>query len=88
MTKTYTTDFMCIVFNVVRGIPKGRTMTYKEVAVKAGRPLAFRVVGNILHTNYDPEIPCHRVIRSDGKVGGWNRGSRRKMELLHVEKTV
>ncbi len=61
-------------------------MTYKEVAIKAGRPQAFRAVGNILNTNYDPKIPCHRVVRSDGKTGGWNRGMKQKAELLKKER--
>lgn len=63
-------------------------MTYKEVAREAGRPRAFRAVGNILNTNYDPKIPCHRVVRSDGKVGGYNRGARRKQKLLREEGVV
>lgn len=76
------------VFEVVKKIPKGKTLTYKEVAEKAGRPLAYRAVGNILHTNYNPEIPCHRVVRSDGKTGGWNRGAAAKARLLQKEKTT
>ena len=60
--------------NTVTKIPKGKTLTYKEVATKAGNPRAARVVGNIMKQNYDPQIPCHRVIRSDGGVGGYNRG--------------
>lgn len=80
------TPFKEKIFNIVRKIPKGKTMTYKEVALKAGRPRAFRAVGNILNTNYDPKIPCHRVVRSDGKTGGWNRGMKQKAELLKKEK--
>lgn len=57
------------VFEVVKNIPKGKKMTYMEVAKKAGSPKAYRAVGNILKTNYDSSIPCHRVIRSDGKLG-------------------
>ena len=63
-------------------------MTYKEVARKAGRPNAHRAVGNILSTNHDPKIPCHRVIRSDGKIGDYNRGMRQKMELLKKEGAI
>ncbi|MDD5165112.1 MAG: MGMT family protein [Candidatus Pacebacteria bacterium] len=74
------------IFSIVKKIPKGKTMTYKEVALKAGRPRAFRAIGNILNTNYDPKIPCHRVVRSDGKTGGWNRGMKQKAELLKKEK--
>ncbi len=80
------TPFKEKIFSVVRHIPKGKTMTYKQVAAEAGRPRAFRAVGNILNTNYDPKIPCHRVVRSDGKIGGWNRGAAKKKELLKNEK--
>ena len=72
--------------DVVRSIPKGATMTYKEVAMKAGNPHAARAVGTIMRANHDPAIPCHRVIRSDGKLGGYNRGGTdRKRELLQLE---
>jgi O-6-methylguanine DNA methyltransferase len=73
------------VFSIVRAIPKGEVLTYKQVAHEAGRPRAFRAVGNILNTNYDPKIPCHRVVRSDGKTGGYNRGATRKKEILTKE---
>lgn len=62
------------VFDVVRKIPKGKVLTYKQVAEKIGAPRAARAVGSALKTNYDKSIPCHRVIRSDGKMGGYNRG--------------
>lgn len=76
------------VFEVVKKIPKGKTLTYKEVAEKAGSPRAYRAVGNILHMNYNPKIPCYRVVRSDGKTGGWNRGAAAKARLLQKEKTI
>jgi methylated-DNA-[protein]-cysteine S-methyltransferase len=75
------------VFALVRTIPKGETMTYKQVAIQVGRPRAYRVIGNILNTNYDPAIPCHRVVRSDGKTGGWNRGMKEKAIILKQEKS-
>lgn len=59
---------------IVAKIPAGKTMTYKQVAAKAGNPRAARAVGTIMRTNYDPAIPCHRVIKSDGSMGGYNRG--------------
>ncbi len=74
------------VFAVVKKIPSGVTLTYKEVAQKAGSPMAYRAVGNILHTNYDQGIPCHRVVRSDGKTGGYNRGFEKKKKILEAEK--
>lgn len=73
------------VYSVVAKIPKGQVLTYKQVAKKAGSPLAFRAVGNILNKNYNPNIPCHRVVRSDGKIGGYNRGVKRKKEILTRE---
>jgi methylated-DNA-[protein]-cysteine S-methyltransferase len=76
------------VFEVVRKIPKGKTLTYKKVAERAGSPKAYRAVGNILHTNFDPKIPCHRVVRSDGKPGGYNRGVKNKIKILDEEKRV
>jgi O-6-methylguanine DNA methyltransferase len=73
------------VYAVVRQIPAGKVLTYKEVAALAGSPRAYRAVGNILSKNYDPAVPCHRVIRSDGKTGGYNRGAHRKAALLNEE---
>ena len=74
---------------VVRKIPKGKTMTYGEVANKAGKPGAARAVGYIMSMNYDDTVPCHRVIRSDGKMGDYNRGGAiRKMKLLEEEGAI
>lgn len=78
-------NFKQKVLEVVKKIPSGKTMTYAEVAKKAGSPKAYRSVGNILNKNYDISIPCHRVIRSDGKIGGYNRGRKKKEELLKKE---
>jgi len=63
-------------------------MTYAEVARRAGDPRAYRAVGNILNKNHDPKIPCHRVIHSDGTLGGYNRGARKKKEILRKEKAI
>ena len=74
------------VFAVVRRIPEGKVMTYKEVAAAAGSPKAYRAVGSALGKNTDPkDVPCHRVIRSDGKTGGYRWGERRKMDILKRE---
>ena len=81
------TTFTKLVFGVVKRIPKGNTLTYKEVARLAGRPRAYRAVGNVLNKNRDfKNIPCHRVIRSDGKIGGYVFGTRKKTKLLKREK--
>lgn len=74
------------VLDVVRKIPKGKVLTYKEVAKKAGNEKAARVVGNLMKANYDKTVPCHRVIRSDGKIGDYNRGgSTKKLQILRQE---
>jgi len=76
------------VYQIVKNIPKGQTLSYKQVAVLASRPKAYRAVGNILNKNFDSQIPCHRVIRSDGKIGGYNRGQNKKITLLNQEKYI
>ena len=79
-------SFADTVRDIVRTIPRGKSLTYKQVAAKAGNPKAARAVGAIMRTNYDESIPCHRVIRSDGSLGSYNRGgTMRKQELLKRE---
>ncbi len=74
------------VYAVVARIPRGHTLTYQEVARRAGSPHAYRAVGNILNKNRDfKRVPCHRVIRSDGKVGAYALGSGKKEKLLKRE---
>lgn len=74
------------VYAVVKKIPKGKVLTYKQVASKAGNPNAARAVGNFMKSNFDPKIPCHRVIRTDGKIGDYNRGgSLAKIKILKKE---
>lgn len=73
------------VLAVVSKIPKGKTLSYKEVAGRAGSPLAYRAVGNVLSKNHNPQIPCHRVIKSSGALGGYNKGAREKRRLLESE---
>lgn len=73
------------VYAVVKKIPKGKVLTYKEVARRAGKPKAYRAVGNILNKNIDSKVPCHRVIRSDGKIGGYRDGTLFKIKRLREE---
>lgn len=73
------------VLKVVGKIPKGKVLTYKEVAELAMKPRAWRAVGNVLNKNRDKNVPCHRVIRSGGKIGGYRRGTKMKMTLLRKE---
>jgi len=67
---------------VVKTIPKGEVRTYKQVATAAGNPKAARAVANTMARNFDLEIPCHRVIRSDGGLGGYNRGGEKKKRAI------
>lgn len=85
MKKPEKNSFGQKVLAAVAKIPKGRTLSYQAVARVAGNPPAYRAVGNILNKNRNPKIPCHRVIRSDGKIGGYNRGTKRKIEILKNE---
>ena len=73
------------VMMVVRKISKGKVLTYAEVAKLAGNAKAYRAVGNILNKNYDEHIPCHRVVRSDGTLGGYNKGEKKKKQILISE---
>ena len=79
-------DFKDKVYKVVSKIEKGKTLSYKEVAEKAGCPKAWRAVGNILNKNKNPKVFCHRVIRSDGKVGGYRGGVEKKIKKLKEER--
>ena len=82
-------DFKSKVLDVVRSIPKGQTMSYSEVAALAGSPGAARAVGNIMKQNYDNSVPCHRVIRADGKPCGYNRGGpEKKLQILQSEGAI
>lgn len=76
------------VLRVVARIPKGSVMTYKDVAEHVGHSGAARAVGTVIRSNYDDRIPCHRVVRSDGSPGRYNRGDGRKVELLRKEGVV
>jgi O-6-methylguanine DNA methyltransferase len=84
--KSVRSSFTEKVYAVVAKIPRGSTMTYAEVARRAGNPRASRAVGNIMHHNPDTKkVPCHRVVRSDGTPGGYARGTRRKIAILRRE---
>ncbi len=83
------TLFQKRVYKVVMRIPMGKVLSYKKVAELAGRPRAFRAVGNILNKNPDlRNIPCHRVIKSNGRVGGYKFGAKKKIALLKREGEV
>lgn len=74
------------VYSVVSTIPEGRVSTYKEVAGAIGCARAWRAVGNALNKNRDTaKVPCHRVVKSDGRVGGYASGAGKKIALLLQE---
>lgn len=71
------------VYAALRAVPRGRVTTYAALAAAVGAPRAMRAVGNALHVNpYAPAVPCHRVVRSDGALGGFADGSQAKKKLL------
>lgn len=67
-------------------IPKGKVSTYKRMAEKVGKPLAYRAAANALHKNpLHPIVPCHRVVRSDGKFGGEKTAADSRRRLVEKE---
>lgn len=80
------TEFEKSVYEAVSKIPQGEVRSYKWVAKKIGRPKAFRAVGNALNKNpYTKRIPCHRVIKQNGSIGGYSNGVTLKKKLLSLE---
>jgi len=80
------TEFEKAVYKAILRIPRGEVRPYKWVARKIGKPGSARAVGNALNKNpYAPLVPCHRVIRSDGTIGGFAKGSAEKRRLLIAE---
>ena len=82
------TEFQIKVWKEIVKIPYGETITYKELAVAIGKPNSYRAVANACGKNpYPPTIPCHRVIRSDGELGGYSGkgGIKTKKKLLKEE---
>ena len=83
------TKFQLQVWNYLKEIPKGSVKTYKQVAIAINKPKSARAVANACAKNpYAPNIPCHRVIRSDGGLGGYSGrgGVHEKLKLLRSEK--
>lgn len=80
------TKFQELVYKATKKIPKGKVSTYGEVARAIRKPRAARAVGNALNCNpFAPKVPCHRVVRSDGTVGGFAKGSGGKIKILNRE---
>ena len=85
------TNFQIAVWKELLKIPIGETTTYKNIAIAIGKPNRSRAVANACAQNpYAPEVPCHRVIRSDGSLGGYSAdgGIKRKQKLLDIESSL
>ncbi len=79
-------SFAARIYRLVERIPDGKVTTYAELARAAGKPKATRLVGRVLNKNPSPVVvPCHRVVRSDGTVGGYAYGPGAKRRLLEKE---
>ena len=82
-------NFEKLVFEEIDKIPYGKTKSYKEIAEAIGKPKSFRAVANACGKNpYPKDIPCHRVIKSDGTIGGYSPygGTKKKSQLLKIER--
>ncbi len=91
LSKYNLTKFQKEVLIATLSIKKGETKTYKDIAIQIGRKHAYRAVGSALRANpLAPQIPCHRVIKSDGSLGGYDgvMNSRRKIRLLKSEGVI
>ena len=74
------------VYDLLQKIPEGKVTTYGDLARALGNPLASRIIGRILGQNPNPIlVPCHRVVMSKGKLGGYRYGTNKKKELLEKE---
>lgn len=80
------TIFQNKVYAIVKKISRGQVLTYGEVAQKLGNKNLARAVGNALNKNRDAKVFCHRVVRGDGRVGGFNSGTAWKIKLLKSER--
>ncbi len=82
--KNHKKEFKARVWQLTKKIPYGRITTYKEIAERLNTK-AYRAVGNALNKNKSKEVPCHRVVRSDRTVGGFAKGTKRKIIMLKKE---
>ena len=78
------TEFEKKVYSICKRVPKGKVTTYGAIA-KRLKSKGYQAVGNALNKNPFKSVPCHRVVKSNGEVGGFARGSRKKIEMLRKE---
>jgi len=79
-------DFDQKVWNAIKRIPKGKVSTYGEIAKEINSPYSARAVGNACNKNlFSPEVACHRVVKSDGSIGGFAHGTKKKIAMLEKE---
>ena len=80
------TSFQSQCYKALKQIPSGKVISYSGLAEMVGRPKAHRAVGNAMNNNpFAPEVPCHRVVKSNGDLGGFSSGSRVKIKRLQEE---
>lgn len=78
-------EFAEKVYALLRKVPAGKVTTYKDLAIAAGTK-GYRAIGQVMNKNpYAPEVPCHRVVASDGSIGGFAWGCEKKIEMLRKE---
>lgn len=82
-------NFSQQIYHLTAKIPRGQVVSYGQIAKTLGRPHACRAVGNALNKNpYATKVPCHRVIRSSGEVGGFAFGTKKKVAMLKKENII
>ena len=83
------TEFETKVLTKLKNVPRGKVITYRDLARAVGKPRAARAVGNAVHKNpYAPQVPCHRVVKQNGELGGFASGPRKKIALLKKEGVI
>ena len=80
--------FQEAVYRAVKKVPRGKVSTYKNIAHLIQRPNAYRAVGRALHKNTSQDVPCHRIIKADGQVGGYRADTQRKIQKLRQEGVI
>ncbi|OGI28999.1 MAG: hypothetical protein A2288_01110 [Candidatus Moranbacteria bacterium RIFOXYA12_FULL_44_15] len=86
MSTKKVTLFQKLVYAAAKKIPRGKVSTYQDIARVIGKPKSARAVGNALNRNpFAPAVPCHRVVRNTGKIGGFAGGCKNKVKLLEKE---